>query len=239
MDQIRYDFAMAPEHTFGIFVPPPPYADTIAAMAGFYDLWEAGTGVTLDGSGNVSAWTGRAGHVLGQGKEAFRPRVAGGRIDFTRGTGAAQAVLAITGGIGTGATDLTLAFALEIDNLTTDSQFVFGDAGVPTFRLRYRPNSGSPILLLDGTNISASTGMPIPAGQNRIPVVVRIAGTTVTLAGTGSGGATLSAPHQMDQFNIGGGGITTPTLIGGISKVAILQSAVTDAERAGILTWLA
>ncbi|MBM3604280.1 MAG: hypothetical protein FJX25_05860 [Alphaproteobacteria bacterium] len=237
MDIIRHDFVAAPAHTFGVLLP---LVDALASYPQFVDLWQANVdSVTRTASGRVSAWTGRRGRVLAQPNETWQPRLVGGQIDFSNGSGAAQGLLSLTASIGTDPSDLTIGMLVNVANLATDNQFIFGDHVAPTLRLRYRTNGGSPVIFLDGTNVIGSAGMRVAADQTRIPIVLRIAGTAATLTGgTAAGSATINVPHVLDVLNIGGGSSNAPTLAGSVSKLAIWRAALTDAQRVKALEWL-
>ena len=179
--RIKFDFTAQPGTHFGVV---QTLDETLNAIPGIIDMWDAtADSVTIE-SGRVSAWTGRRGRQFTQATPDRRPiYAADGLRMYDPATNLPAGAMILAGAQLGASPQMIIATRVRIAPVAanTDLQYLWAGSA-PILRIMYRETNSSNYLR---ANILASTGaasfdIDLPETQSDIGVVLVCNGTDRT-----------------------------------------------------------
>lgn len=244
--KLQMDFAAQTGKHFGVI---QPLRDRILALASPIDVWlpELTTDNFTLVDGRISEWKGqRNGRVLGQANAARRPLPEANLLRFSSEAQAPMAQLDLTGAAIGAKTALTIAFHGRIhpEQLAVDNQYFLGTSVLGAMeRVAYRFTSGNRYIRFQTGDNTTNLDLPLPLDWSGIiGGVLRLSGTTLQMHLTNGNNGQLTMPYafNLSTFSVANAiAAAAGSLRGYIKCLGIWDRAVTDAERALLLRWVA
>lgn len=240
--RIKFDFTAQPGTHFGVV---QTLDETLNAIPGIIDMWDAtADSVTIE-SGRVSAWTGRRGRQFTQATPDRRPiYAADGLRMYDPATNLPAGAMILAGAQLGASPQMIIATRVRIAPVAanTDLQYLWAGSA-PILRIMYRETNSSNYLR---ANILASTGaasfdIDLPETQSDIGVVLVCNGTDYAMHVAGGASASFvgSGPANFTNLFLGTPNAGDGTLVGHQRRFGLWRHVPSAAELAAIMKWVA